>query len=123
MSFPRWFAFKSSLVTLLIISLTSPLVIFADGPDFDVRPVPLKTPPPDYPHKLKRDGVSGVVAVKVLIDETGSVTECTVSKSTNPEFDGAALDAVKRWKFKPAQKDGNPVKAKLLIPIQFQINE
>jgi len=123
MSFPRRLALRIPAIALLILSMASSLVILADGPDFDVRPVPIKTPPPEYPSQLRREGITGVVAVKALIDETGSVTECTVVKSTNPGFDEAAMEALKKWKFKPAQKDGNPVKAKLIIPIQFQVNE
>ena len=114
---------KSSLVALITVSLVMPLAVLAEGPAFDVRPVPTKTPPPEYPYALKREGVSGVVAVKVLIDVNGSVAECAVSKSTNPGFEAAALDAVKKWKFKPAKKDGAPVEARLIIPIQFQIND
>jgi periplasmic protein TonB len=115
-------AFGRAALFLLIGSLVWPGVCLADGPEYDVRPVPVKTPPPEYPTALKREGVSGVVAVRVVIDETGAVAECSVVKSSNPEFNQPALDAVKKWKFKPAQKDGNPVKAKLLIPIQFQID-
>jgi protein TonB len=89
----------------------------------DVNPVPVKTPPPDYPYDLKRQGVSGVVAVATVIDETGVVTSCSVTKSSNAEFEEAAMAAVKRWKFKPAQKDGVPVKMKVTIPIRFNIEE
>jgi len=122
MTFLRGFSFKPSGV-LLVVLLTVPLAVWADGPAFDVKPVPIKTPPPDYPSDLKREGVSGVVAVKVLIDETGSITECAVVKSTDARFDDAALKAVKKWKFKPAQKDGAPVAIKIIVPIQFQLNE
>jgi protein TonB len=87
----------------------------------DVNPVPVKTPPPDYPLNLKREGTSGLVAVAVVIDETGVVTSCSVSKSSNPDFDEAALAAVKKWKFKPAQKEGVAVKMKVTIPIRFAI--
>jgi len=89
----------------------------------DVNPVPVKTPPPDYPYDLKRQGVSGVVAVATVVDETGTVTSCSVTKSSNVEFEAAALAAVKRWKFKPAQKDGAPVKMRVTIPIRFNIDE
>jgi protein TonB len=123
MSFSRKRAFKFLTLFPLIVTLALPQVSLAEGPEYDVRPTPLKTPPPDYPPGLKRDGVAGVVVVKVLIDETGAVAECKVSKSTNSEFDQPALEAVKKWKFKPALKDGAPVKAKLAIPIQFRVEE
>jgi protein TonB len=86
---------------------------------FDVRPVPVKTPPPEYPIEMQRKGISGVVAVRVIIDETGAVAECTVSKSSQVEFEEPAMNAVKNWKFKPATKDGAAVKVSVVIPIKF----
>jgi protein TonB len=58
-----------------------------------------------------------------VIDETGVVTTCSVAKSSNHDFDEAALAAVKKWKFKPAQKDGAAVKMKVTVPIRFSISE
>lgn len=84
---------------------------------FDKPPVPTRTPPPTYPATLK--GVSGMVAVIVIIDEEGSVIQATVTKSSDPAFDAPSLDAIKRWKFKPAEKDGQVVKAKVTIPVRF----
>jgi periplasmic protein TonB len=82
-------------------------------------PVPVRTVPPDYPPDLRREGVSGLVMVKCSIDEQGNVTETTVEKSSNPAFEKPAMDAVRKWKFKPAKQDGNPVAIKVSIPIKF----
>ncbi len=89
----------------------------------DENPVPQKTPPPKYPNSLKKDGVSGVVAVSVVIDETGSVTSAEVTKSSHADFETPAVDAVKKWKFKPGKKDGTPVKVKVTVPIRFSYEE
>ena len=72
---------------------------------------------------MKQKGVSGLVALKVEIDETGAVTACSVSKSSNAEFEEPAMNAVKNWKFRPAQKSGAPVKISLILPIKFSIEE
>lgn len=109
--------------SLLVGSLVTAQAATTEGTAFDVRPTPVKTPPPDYPDTMRREGVSGVVAIKVEIDETGAVTNCTVSKSSNPAFEQPALKAVKNWKFTPAKKDGTPVKVCLVIPIKFSLDE
>jgi len=112
------------IAELLVIGLLCATpAAYGEGPAFDVRPTPIKTPPPEYPYSLRRDGISGIVAVKVEIDENGAVTNCSVTKSSNSGFDDAAVKAVKTWKFKPAQKDGSPVKISLVIPIKFNIEE
>jgi len=89
----------------------------------DVKPIPIRTPPPEYPKQLKREGVSGVVAVSIVIDETGAVIGSSVVKSTNPDFNDATLDAVKKWKFKPALIDGKPVKMRVTLPIKFSLDD
>ncbi len=89
----------------------------------DDNPVPIKTPPPKYPDSLKRDGISGVVAVILVIDEKGSIQEASISKSSHHDFEKPALDAVKNWKFKPATKDGNPVKVRVTVPLRFNVSD
>jgi len=42
-------------------------------------------------------------------------------KSLSPDFDEAAIAAVKQWKFKPASKYGNPVDAWADIEVTFQL--
>jgi protein TonB len=114
--------------TLVLAAMLAciPLHLNADDTIYtkvDVNPVPVKTPPPDYPEAMKRQGVSGVVAVSIVIDEKGVVVSSSVAKSSQPEFEAPALEAIKKWKFKPAQKDGAPVKMKVTIPIRFNLEE
>jgi protein TonB len=89
----------------------------------DENPVPLKTPPPRYPDSLRREGVAGVVAVTVVIDENGAIISSVVAKSSHPDFDKPALDAISKWKFKPGKKDGTPVKVKATLPLRFNLDE
>jgi protein TonB len=123
MAHTKYIILKTLSLSLLLGSFAGLQAAVSEGADFDVRPIPVKTPPPAYPTSLRQTGVSGLVALKVEIDESGNVTECSVSKSTNPEFDGPAMQAVKGWKFKPAQKSGAAVKIRLVIPIKFNIDE
>jgi periplasmic protein TonB len=105
------------LSSLLLIGVLSAGIAYAQTKM--EPPVPVRTVSPDYPAALKRDGVSGVVTVKCLIDENGNVAETEVEKSSNAAFDQPALSALKKWKFKPARQDGNPVAIKISIPIRF----
>lgn len=88
----------------------------------DEPPVPVKTPPPRYPEALRRDGVSGLVAVTVVIDEKGIVISSEVSKSSHNEFEAPSIEAVKGWKFKPAKVGGNAVKVRVTIPMRFNVD-
>lgn len=104
---------------LLILALALSAPAFAQSKA--EPPVPVRTVPPDYPPDLRRDGVSGLVMVKCTIDENGNVVDPQVEKSSNPSFEKPAVEALKKWKFKPAKQDGAPVAIKVSIPIKFVI--
>ena len=101
--------------SLLALALTAP--VFAQSKT--EPPVPVRTASPDYPDELRREGVSGLVMVKCEIDASGNVTSAEVEKSSNSAFEKPAVAAVKKWKFKPAKQDGNPIAIKVSIPIKF----
>lgn len=86
-------------------------------------PVPVRMVPPKFPPDMRREGTGGVVTVKCTIDEKGNVTDPVVEKASNDAFVQPALEALRKWKFKPAKKDGTPVPLKVSIPIQFSISE
>jgi protein TonB len=86
-------------------------------------PVPVRMVPPKFPSDMRREGTGGVVTVKCTIDEKGNVTDPVVEKASNDAFIAPALEALRKWKFKPAKKGGTPVALKVSIPIQFSISD
>lgn len=110
---------KRFLAACLAACLLSPAVFAA----VQENPVPVRTVKPTYPRELREAGVSGVVMVKCMIDEQGNVAETTVVKSSNEKFDPPAVEALKKWKFKPARQDGKPVAIHVTIPIKFTVSE
>lgn len=106
-------------IAVLLVPLASPAFAAAGREN----PVPVRTVAPEYPPLMKTQNVSGVVMVKCTIDEQGNVTETVVAKTTNQAFDQSATDAVKKWKFKPARQDGNPIQVTVTIPIKFVVEE
>lgn len=85
--------------------------------------MPVRTVPPEYPGELKKQKVSGLVLVKCTVDDQGNVSETNIVKSSNDQFDRFAMDAVKKWKFKPARQDGTAVSSQVTIPIKFVAEE
>ncbi|MDQ4121302.1 MAG: TonB family protein [Acidobacteriota bacterium] len=75
---------------------------------------------PNYPPFARTARVSGVVKVEVVVDENGNVAE--VRNAAGPEMlRRAAMDAVKRWQFKPATRDGQPVRASGFVNFNFTL--
>ena len=90
--------------------------------EFDVKPMPVRTPPPQYPAEMKAKGVAGIVLLTVVINETGGVETLEVVRASDDAFIPATTAAVKEWKFKPAQKGGTAVRAKFQLPVQFSVD-
>jgi periplasmic protein TonB len=105
------------LLGLMLAGFVTPLRSDSREP-----PVPVRTVAPEYPDEMRRAGVSGVVMVNCMIDEKGNVTETSVEKSTAPAFERPALDALKKWKFKPAKQDGVAISVRVTIPMKFVLN-
>lgn len=59
------------------------------------------------------------VVLAVSLDATGAVIDVAVFTSGGAEFDQAAIDAVKKWTFTPATRDGQPFAAKIRVPVHF----
>ena len=78
--------------------------------------------PPTYPARCLRLGIEGRVQLKVLVGENGRVQEATIGKSSgDASLDEAALEAVRKWRFEAARRDGAPVRAWALVPIEFKL--
>lgn len=98
----------------------------ADGgllDDVESPPSPVSKIQPNYPSGLLKKGVGGRVMVICVVDETGKVTSANIKQSAHPELDKAALVAVNKWKFKPANKGGRNVTAKIVVPFNFEVKK
>jgi periplasmic protein TonB len=73
---------------------------------------------PEYPALAKQLKIAGAVELDVVIGENGSV-ETVTPISGNPVLTKPAAEALKKWKFKPFQQDGAPVKAQAALKINF----
>jgi protein TonB len=86
-------------------------------------PVAISQPPPSYPREAQRRGIGGTVRVQATVSSDGSVDRMEVAASSgNRYLDRAAMEAVRRWRFKPAMRNGQPVSATVVIPLEFNPN-
>ena len=75
---------------------------------------------PVYPKEAKDKRMEGAVALDVLIDQEGDVRNVRVIDG--PEvFRSGALEAMKRFKFKPAKVDGKPVAVRIRYVLNFKL--
>jgi TonB family protein len=78
---------------------------------------------PVYTELARRSRVTGIVIVEAIIDEQGNVVNAGALKGLPMGLDKAAVEAVKTWKFKPALKEGKPVKVYYVLTVNFQVED
>ena len=83
-------------------------------------PQPIQSPAPSYPAQALRNGESGTVLLRVYVGADGIPYDVDlVQSSRSRTLDRAASDAVRRWRFRPATRGGQPVPGEVQVPISF----
>lgn len=94
------------------------------GGDLDSPPMPVNKPPPAYPGSLLGKGIGGRVLVSCAVDEEGRITGTSIKQSSgHPDLDKAAINAVNKWRFKPAVRGGRKVRASCVVPFNFEVKK
>jgi periplasmic protein TonB len=89
----------------------------------DQQPVPQYQARPNYPFEMRRAGISGEVTVDFIVDPDGNVANAFALKSSQKEFEPAAVHAVSKWKFKAGRKAGKSVPTHMQVPIVFTLSD
>ena len=77
-----------------------------------------------YPSIAQDAGIEGTVIVQSFIDDKGVVRECVIMKGLpGTGLDEAAMDAIKKTKFIPAQQRDRSVGVWIAIPVTFKLNK
>jgi protein TonB len=75
---------------------------------------------PTYPQMAKIAHIQGDVLLQAKISKTGSIEDLR-GVSGHPILMQAALDAVRQWKYRPYQLNGEPVEVETTIKVQFHM--
>jgi protein TonB len=93
---------------------------YYDARDVDVHPRALREIVPDYPEDADRQRLSGKVRLQLKLEADGRVSDIEIVHADPPEvFDESVLKAFRNARFAPAQKNGHPVRALVLIEVVY----
>jgi protein TonB len=84
-------------------------------------PVVIAQVDPEFSEEARKQKFSGNVLVDLIVDEQGNPTHVRVARGVGLGLDEKAVDAVRQYRFKPATRDGKPVKVELSIEVRFEI--
>jgi protein TonB len=76
---------------------------------------------PDYSDDARKAQLQGTVIVELVVDEQGMPRNLKVVRSLGLGLDERALEAVSKWRFRPAYRDGKPSAAPALVEVTFRL--
>lgn len=112
----------------LVTGMDSPGVA---GGSLRPRPINLPesaTPPkelssnllPEFPSDMRAKGQEGMVILKIVVEADGGVSNVKVMRGEEP-FVGAAIAAVRTWRYEPALVDGQPTAVFRIVKVPFRL--
>ena len=84
-------------------------------------PVAVFSPPPVIPAYLQDQNFKTNVVIDFFVNARGAVTPKLIASSGNDELDAIALSSARKWQFRPAEKDHQPIDAKVRLRIIFEV--
>jgi TonB family protein len=115
----RWRLVKQTYETLIRPRQEAP---FRVGGDVKA-PVVINRVEPIYTAEALAHRITGIVIVEAIIDRTGHVSNVEVLKPLPFGLDQAAVDAVRKWTFRPGTLNGWPVDVLFNLTISFKLSK
>jgi len=84
-------------------------------------PRALNTPDPEYSEEARKAKYQGTVVLWLIVDQNGRPQQVKVARSLGMGLDQKAIEAVRKWTFEPAQKDGKPVAVQINVEVNFRL--
>jgi protein TonB len=107
--------FSGLLLATQCISAADPSLRIVES---DAKKAATEKTSPVYPMVARQLKVTGRVVVEAVVSETGTVVEAR-PVTGNPILTKPAVDAVKKWKFKPFEEGGKAVAALVSLSFEF----
>src|SRR5207247_9508256 len=85
-------------------------------------PRPLYGPDPEYPEQARIQQLEGTCPLRATVGSDGAVYDVEVEHRLGGGLDERAVEALRRWRFKLARKDGRPVAAEVHVEMTFRMH-
>jgi TonB family protein len=112
---PRSAAFTAAIATLNSVRVGSMI-----GTQHIHQPTKIHDVQPVYPPEVRASGIDGIVVVEGIINKDGSVANVRLIRGV-PGLDGAAMAAVKHWRFVPTVVNGAPQSVVMTMAVNFEL--
>jgi TonB family protein len=84
-------------------------------------PALVKEVRPDYPEAARRQRIEGDVVLEIVVRRDGTVGDVRVLSGLGHGLDEQAVRAVRQWRFRPAERRGQPVDVLVEVAVEFKL--
>lgn len=84
-------------------------------------PKEIYAPEPEYSEEARKVKQMGVVVLRLVVGSDGNPRDIQVVRALGLGLDEKAIEAVRKWRFEPARKDGKPVAVAVNIEVNFHL--
>jgi periplasmic protein TonB len=84
-------------------------------------PMVLSKTEPEYSEEARKAKYQGTVVLQIIVDERGMPQNIRVIRPLGLGLDEKAIEAVQKWRFRAAMKDGHPVKVQATVEVNFRL--
>jgi periplasmic protein TonB len=95
--------------------------IYVPGRGGVTAPVPIVAPEAEFSDEARREKYQGTCMVALIVDTHGYPQNLHVIQRLGMGLDEKALEAIRKYRFKPAMKDGKPVAAAITVAVDFRL--
>jgi len=78
-------------------------------------------PEPEYSEEARKAKYQGTCVLSVIVGPDGMAHDIKVTNTLGLGLDEKAIEAVKKWRFEPAVKDGKPVNVLISVQVNFRL--
>jgi len=97
------------------------LTPFRVSPGIVSPPRPVSMPEPEFSEDARRAKYQGTVLLWLIVDTSGQVLDVRITTPLGMGLDEKAVEAVRKWQFEPAKKNGEPVPVQIAIETDFHL--
>lgn len=84
-------------------------------------PVPIYAPEPEFSAEARRAKYQGVVDLQIIVTKEGTTADIKVVRHLGMGLDQKAIEAVQKYRFRPARYHGQPVAVRMIVEVDFHL--
>jgi TonB family protein len=105
-----------------LVSQHSASNVLRAGVDGASTPICVYCPQPDYTSSAREAKVQGTALFDVTVSAGGMATDVTLLRGLPFGLNEMAMDTIRRWRFKPATREGNPIPVRVTIEVTYRLS-